>query len=178
MIYLGDDILPSHIRAYKQAAAIIFWITFQPISMIQRPNGFWTLLKKWSCRFCRFAMFSMDSACVGHLTARPLMAATAEGDDETAVMRLTVDDGSWRCGDYTKTASQMTMRTCEPSVPLKKMFFRCFFCLISDGSIPWCCGIKRAVGSANAVQVCNSKFCQVQTGSFVVFLFPGIWQIS
>lgn len=36
--------------------------------------------------FCRFAMFSMDSACVGHLTARPLMAATAEGDDETAVM--------------------------------------------------------------------------------------------
>ena len=48
-------------------------------------------------------MFSMDSACVGHLTARPLMA-TAEGDDETAVMRLTIDDlGSWRCGDYPLT---------------------------------------------------------------------------
>ena len=45
-------------------------------------------------RFCRFAMFSMDSACVGHLTSRPLMAtAFHEGDSvgsdisEPAVMR-------------------------------------------------------------------------------------------
>ena len=126
---------PVIFRAYKQAAAIIFWITFQPISMIQRPNGFWTLLKKWSCRFCRFAMFSMDSACVGHLTARPLMAtATAEGDDETAVMRLTVDDGSWRCGDYQKKLHHKWQWGLVNQVFLLRRWFLDVFSFISDGS--------------------------------------------
>ena len=73
---------------------------------------------------------------MGHLTARPLMATT-EGDDEMAVMRLTIDDlGSWRCGDYPLTCitNDNERGLVNQVFLLGRRRFVLFFSLISDGS--------------------------------------------
>ena len=74
----------------------------------------------------------------------------------------------WRLPE--KTASQMTMRTCEPSVPLKKVFIWMFFLL----HFWWIDPLMLWDRELLEVPCCSSVQLNV---FFVVFLFPGIWQI-
>lgn len=178
-IYTGDYILLYPVILGLITSRSHHKDHYEPINSIQMPIWLSNIAEEVILpRFCRFAMFSMDSACVGHLTARPLMA-TAEGDDETAVMCL--DRLMMEVGDVEtipKLHHKWQWGLVNQVFLLRRWILDVFFasCLM-DRSLD-------VVGSNELLEVpmqissvatqSSVKFRQV---FFVVFLFPGIWQI-